>query len=108
MPKSQIKTITGTVGTAATQIFVNLPVAASCSYALRVINPTNSHYMAVTYDNGTTTPVIGSVGLQLPPYGSDSNGYAVQFGTTLMLGVFLIADAAGVPYTIEYESTYAL
>jgi hypothetical protein len=60
--------------------------------------------MAVTYDNGITIPVIGSVGIQLTPYGSDSNAYNVQFGTTLFLGVYLVADAAGVPYTIEYEA----
>lgn len=100
---THIGTVTGTVGETATQILLDLPVRANCAYALRVINPTNSHYMAVCYDNGTTIPVIGSVGIQLTPYGSDSNAYNVQFGTTLLLGVMLIADAAGVPYTIEYE-----
>src|ERR1700722_12924506 len=105
MATTHIGTFTGTVGNTAVQLLTNIPVRQGCSFALRIINPTNSHYMAVTYDNGVTVPVIGSVGLQLPPYGSDSNAYNVQYGTTLLLGVYLIADASSIPYTIEYEIT---
>ena len=105
MPTAAIVTITGTVGTSPVQILSNLPVASNCAVPLRVINPTNSNFLACTYDNGTTSPVIQSVGIQITPYGSDSNAYNVQFGTVLKLGVKLVADAAATPYTIEYEST---
>jgi len=105
MPTAAIFTVTGTVGTSPVQILSNLPVASNCAVPLRVINPTNSHFMACTYDNGVTSPVLGSVGIQITPYGSDLRTDEVQFGTTLKLGVKLVADAASTPYTIEYEST---
>ena len=101
---SYLTTITGTIGTMAVQVLSGL---FANNVSLRVINPsngvTNNNYFAVTYDNGTTAPVIGSVGFQISPLGDDRYTYKVPFGANFFLGVDLVANNASSPYTIEYE-----
>jgi hypothetical protein len=98
MAGNTITTVTGTIGTTPVLILSNLNGA----YITRVIDPTNSHFMAATYDNGATSPVIGSVGQQITPYGNDERHYPPTYGVTTLIGVMLVADALGVPFTIEY------
>ena len=87
------KTMTGTIGTSAVSL---LTLTKDFSY-IRVINPTQGNILAVTYD-GVTVPVIGSVGVQLGPWGTDEQYFVIPVGS-----IKAIANAASTPFEIEYS-----
>jgi len=91
------KTITGTIGTTATQVLA----AGLATNFLKIHNPagvSQSNYLAATYDSGTTTPVINGAGTTFPPYGTETFAESIPAG-----GVTLIGNTSGCPYTIEYS-----
>jgi hypothetical protein len=86
-------TISGTVGTSSIVILAQ----NKANNYLRIINPSQQYFLAVTYD-GLTTPVINGAGYTISPLSSDESSMFVPTGS-----VQLIGSSSACPYTVEWN-----